>query len=134
MKIREIIQEQKSPKLTGSTKKLPARVTNPLPSVFIQKQLRNTDPYMQYRYGLAVAAARALKNGDIQNSEFEQESEWAENLTQVGFVLEDDETLALARKLMGVTPSKIANSKSFETPNTNTTSPVAKKKPNKYGV
>lgn len=134
MKIREIIQERKDPKLTGSTKNLPARVTDPLPSVFIQKQLRNTDPYMQYRYGLAVASARALQNGDLQGTNFEQESEWAENLTQVGFVPEDDETVALASKLMGVTPKRIAAQKSIETASTNTVSPVAKKKTNKYGV
>jgi hypothetical protein len=59
MKIRDIIQEKKDPKLTGSATVLPTNVTNPLPSGFIQKQLRNTDPYMQYRYGLAVASARA---------------------------------------------------------------------------
>jgi hypothetical protein len=35
---------------------------------------------------------------------------------------------------MGVDPTKITNSKSIETPDTNTASPVAKKKTNKYGV
>jgi len=134
MKIRDIIQEKKDPKLTGSAKVLPANVTNPLPSGFIQKQLRNTDPYMQYRYGLAVASARALQNGDLKSTDFEQESEWAENLTQIGFVPEDDETVRLASELMGVNPTKITNSKSIETPDTNTVSPVAKKKTNKYGV
>jgi hypothetical protein len=134
MKIRDIIQEKKDPKLTGSATVLPTNVTNPLPSGFIQKQLRNTDPYMQYRYGLAVASARALQNGDLKSTDFEQESAWAENLTQIGFVPEDDETVRLASELMGVDPTKITNSKSIETPDTNTASPVAKKKTNKYGV
>jgi hypothetical protein len=89
---------------------------------------------MQYRYGLAVASARALQNGDLKSTDFEQESAWAENLTQIGFVPEDDETVRLASELMGVDPTKITNSKSIETPDTNTASPVAKKKTNKYGV
>lgn len=134
MRVREIIQEQVQPKFTGTSKKLPSRVTDPLPGAYVQKNLRNTDPYLQYRYGLAVASARAIKNGDLSPDDFEQESEWAENLTQIGFVPEDEETVALASKMMGITPSKITKAKSKETNKVNTTSPVAAKKKNKYGV
>lgn len=134
MIVREIIQEQVEPKFTGTSKPLPSRVTDPLPGAYVQKNLRNTDPYLQYRYGLAVAAARAIKNGELSPEAFQQETEWAENLTQIGFVPEDEETVALASKMMGITPRKITKTKSSETDAVNKTSPVAKKKKNKYGV
>jgi len=133
MKIKELL-EGLQPKLTGSTKNLPARVTGPLPGTFIHKQLRNTDPYMQYRYGTAIATALAIQKGELDSSTYEQESEFAENLTQVAYSKEEEEIIALASKLMGVTPKQIAGSKSIEPEVINKISPVAKKKPNKYGV
>jgi hypothetical protein len=47
---------------------------------------------------------------------------------------EDEETIMLASKLMGVTPSAITDKKSREPKTTHSTSPVAKPKRNKYGV
>jgi hypothetical protein len=78
-----------------------------------------------------VAAARAHKAGDV---EFEQESAWAENLAQVMYAAEDEETIMLASKLMGVTPTRITDNASREGTGANTTSPVAKPKKNRYGV
>jgi hypothetical protein len=135
MKIRDIINEVKLlPKLTGKSKRLPPRITDPMPATFIQKQLRNTDPYMQYRYGIAVAAARAIADGHLTDDDFEQESEYAENLTQVAYSKEEEEIVDLASKLMGVTPIQITSSKSTETSDVNKSSPVSKPKRNKYGV
>lgn len=131
MKINEIVSESYAPKLHGKVKKLRKGVDNSLPGVFVQRQLRNTDAYMQYRYGLAVAAARAVENGDV---EFADETAFAENLTQVMYAAADEETIKMASKLFGVTPTQIANTKSQENPNVNKSSPVAKKKKNKYGV
>jgi len=93
-----------------------------LPGVWAQRQLRNTDPYMQYRYGLAMAAARADQSGHV---EFEQESGWAENLIIVGYSPEDEEIIKLADKLMGVKGTRVADSASRESPGANTVSPVA---------
>lgn len=136
MKVHELLNEEAvpDPKLGGTSTPLPARVTGPLPGTFVQKELRNTDPYMQYRYGMAVAAAMALKNGDLDATQYEQESEFAENLTQVAFTQEEEEIIRLASKLMGVTPKKISDSESTESKAVNTVSPVAAKKKNKYGV
>ena len=135
MKIRDIINEQqREPKLTGKSKKLPPRITDPMPATFIQKQLRNTDPYMQYRYGIAVAAAKAMADGHLTNDDFEQESEYAENLTQVAYTKEEEEIVTLASRLMGVIPMQITSSKSTETADVNNSSPVSKPKRNKYGV
>lgn len=130
MRIKELILEFNA-KTNGRPSAVAAAKDAALPGVFVQRQLRNTDPYMQYRYGLAVAAARAHKAGDV---EFEQESAWAENLAQVMYAPEDEETILLASKLMGVTPTRITDNASREGQGANTASPVAKPKKNRYGV
>lgn len=128
MRAKEFIYEAKS---KGRAEPVSVRKSDPLPGVFVQKELRNTDPYMQYRYGLAVAAARAHKEHGVN---FDQETAWAENLTQVMFTPEDEETIKMASKLMGVKPTRITDNKSHEPKSTGTQSPVAKPKKNKYGV
>lgn len=130
MRAKEFIVEYQA-KASGTAKPIADRKADPLPGVFVQHQLRNTDPYMQYRYGMAVAAARANKNGDVN---FSQESAWAENLTQVMYAPEDEETIKLASKLMGVKPTRITDNASHEPKQTNAVSPVAKNKKNKHGV
>lgn len=128
MRAKEFIQEAKS---QGKAEAVSQRYDATLPGVFVQKDLRNTDPYMQYRYAMAVASARAHKQGLV---DFDQESAWAENMTQVMYAPEDEETIKLASKLMGVRPTKITDNASREPKSTNTTSPVARPKKNKYGV
>lgn len=128
MRAKEFINEAKS---KGKAEEISDRKAGPLPGVFVQKQLRNTDPYMQYRYGMAVAAARSHKEHGV---DFDQESAWAENLTQVMYAPEDEETIKLASKMMGVTPSRITDNKSREPKSTETVSPVAQPKRNRYGV
>ena len=130
MRAKEFITEYKA-KASGSNRRVSDEVDAALPGVFVQHQLRNTDPYMQYRLGVAVAVARADKAGHV---EFEQESPWAENLTQVMYAPEDEETIMLASKLMGVKPTRITDNASRETNAVETTSPVANVKRNKYGV
>lgn len=127
MRAKEFIAEVK---LHGTFGKVDAQVSNSLPGAFVQRELRNTDPYMQYRYGMAIAAARANKEHDVK---FDQESAWAENLALVTFAPEDEETIRLADKLMGVKASRIASNKSTET-DVSTVSPVAKPKRNQYGI
>ena len=131
MRAKEFINENWSGRSHGKPKKVRDRDADTLPGVYVQRQLRNTDTYMQYRMGLALAAARADAAGDI---EFSQESEWAENFITAMYAEEDKETIMLASKLMGVTPTEITNSKSQEPKTTQTTSPVANVKRNKYGV
>lgn len=131
MRIRDILLEKVNTKSHGRSEKVLGNAADPLPGVYVQRQLRNTDPYMQYRYSMAVAAARASEQGHV---EFDQESAWAENLTQVMFVPEDEETIKLASKLMGVTASRIADNSSHEPKTTNRISPVAARKKNRYGI
>lgn len=129
MRAKEFLPE--GAKAHGKFTSLNADVDAALPGVWVQRQLRNTDPYMQYRYGIAIAAARADAAGHV---EFEQESPWAENLTIVGYTPEDAEVVKLADKLMGVTATRIADDSSKEPKDTNNSSPVAQPKRNKYGV
>lgn len=128
MRAYEFINEAKT---HGRAEHMGDRKSGPLPGVYVQKDLRNTDPYMQYRYGVAVATARANRDYGV---EFSQETDWAENLTQVMYAPEDEETIKLASKLMGVKPTKVADNESREPSSTTATSPVAKPKPNRYGV
>jgi hypothetical protein len=118
-------------KAHGSFIGIGADVDAALPGVWVQRQLRNTDPYMQYRYGLALAAARAEATGDVS---FEQESGWAENLTIIGYTPEDAELIKMADKLMGVKATQVADHKSREAKGTMSQSPVANVKRNKYGI
>jgi hypothetical protein len=131
MRAKEFINEAWAGKSHGKPKKVRDRASDALPGVFVQRQLRNTDTYMQYRMGLALAAARADAAGHVK---FEQESSWAENFINVMWTPEDEETVMLASKLMGVTPSMITDKKSREPDSTNTQSPVAQPKRNRYGV
>jgi len=119
MRSREFIPETK---LHGTYGKVDPNVGNPLPGAFVQRDLRNTDPYMQYRYGLALASGRAKAAGDV---DFEQESMWAENLGIVAYSAQDEETIKLADKMMGVTGTRIADRHSKEAPGANTVSPVS---------
>jgi hypothetical protein len=129
MRAKEFLPE--GAKAHGTFIGIGAEVDAALPGVWVQRQLRNTDPYMQYRYGLAIAAARADAAGHVK---FEQESGWAENLTIVGFTPEDEEVVKLADKLMGVQGTRVADNASREASGTMRHSPVANIKRNKYGV
>jgi len=131
MRAKEFINEAWGGKSHGTPKKVRDRAADPLPGVYVQRQLRNTDAYMQYRMGLALAAARADQAGEIK---FSQESSWAENFINVMWAPEDEETIMLASKLMGVTPTPITDKQSREPENTESTSPVAQPKRNRYGV
>jgi hypothetical protein len=127
MRAKEFLPETKLHGTFGTVEK---NVSDSLPGAFVQRDLRNTDPYMQYRYGLALAGARAKAEHDI---DFEQESAWAENFAIVTYTPEDEETIRLADAMMGVSASRIASQTSTET-DVDTKSPVPARKTNKYGV
>jgi hypothetical protein len=130
MRAKEFITEA-SQKTRGKASKVRDRADAALPGIFVQRQLRNTDTYLQMRYGMALAAARAEKEGHVK---FSQETAWAENFINGMFVPEDEETIMLASKLMGVTPTRITDNKSREPDSTHRVSPVAQSKRNRYGV
>ena len=127
MRAKEFLPETK---LHGTFDTVDPNVSDSLPGAFVQRELRNTDPYMQYRYGLALAGARAKAEHDI---DFEQESAWAENFAIVTYAKEDEETIRLADAMMGVTATRIASKTSTET-DVNAVSPVPTRRKNRYGV
>ena len=131
MRAKEFINESWSGKHHGKPAKVRDRASDALPGVYVQRQLRNTDAYMQYRMSLALAAARADQAGHVK---FNQESSWAENFINVMWTEEDEETILLASKLMGVKPTKITDNASREPDSTGDVSPVARSKKNRYGV
>ena len=92
-----------------------------LPNAFIEPNVRNTDTYMQGRYGQALAAAAAQQQ---EGEEYEQESTWAENFGMVAYSKEEIEIIKAADKLMGVKSIRLSD-KSSEKADVGKTSPVA---------
>ena len=121
MKVREIVSEAYRGftgrlKDFGSTR---GEIDPALPNAHIEPEVRNTDTYMQGRYGQALAAAAAMQGDD-----FEQESTWAENFGMVAYSDEEIEIIKQADKLMGV-KSIALTKKSQERKDIGNKSPVA---------
>lgn len=124
MKIKDIINEGVYHGYVGHLKDFGAvkrgSVDEAIPSAIIEPQVRNTDTYMQMRYGLALAAAAAQKDPD-----WEQESVWAENVALIGYTQAEIDQIKAADKLMGVKGVQISHKGSQERTDVNLTSPVA---------
>lgn len=121
MKIFDLIAEGYSG-FTGHLKdygKVKRSIDQSIPNARIEPEVRNTDTYMQLRYGIALAAAAAA-----QDSEFEQESAWAENIGMVAYSDEEIKIIQAADKLMGVKSIALSN-KSKERDDIGSNSPVA---------
>lgn len=99
--------------------KVKRTIDQSIPNARIEPQLRNTDTYMQGRYGIAMAAAAAN-----QGESFEQESAWAENLGMLAYSDEEIKIIQAADKLMGV-KSVALSKKSKERDDIGASSPVA---------
>ena len=105
-----------------------------LPATYVIPKLQNQDAYLQYRFGLAIAKAKANKES---GQDFQPTSPWGENQVIVSYSNSIDEYIDDALKDIGLSPSDkklISTPKSEETKTVNTNSPVAKPKRNKYGV
>jgi hypothetical protein len=122
MKIKDIVSESYTGyvghlKDFGSVK---GAVDQSIPNAMIQPEIRNTDTYMQMRYGIALAAAAAM-----QDKEFEQESPWAENTSMVAYTEKELKQIKDADKLMGVKSIALTKPGSQEKPDVSKASPVA---------
>lgn len=131
MKVYEILSEARKVKDYGHPAAMDPDVEHTIPGTFIVPELRNTDPYLQYRMGVALAVAQATKSREVK---FDQETIWAENLVMTAYDEREQETIKTAAKLMGVEVEQVSSTKSQEIDGVNKTSPVAKPKRNKYGV
>lgn len=116
MKIREIIEEGK----------IRADSYYALPNTRIHPTLDNSNPYHSYRFGVALAGS--------PDTEFDKDGPVGQKMTTISYTTADDEIVRKAEKEIGAKGKDITSKKSLEYPETNTTSPIAKKKKNKYGV
>ncbi len=131
MKVYEILSEARRIKDYGHPAALDPDVERTIPGTFIVPELRNTDPYLQYRMGVALAVAQATKQREVK---FDQETIWAENLITTAYDEKEQETIKIAAKLMGVDAQQISSTKSQEIEGINKKSAVPAPKRNKYGV
>jgi hypothetical protein len=124
MKILELLTE-------GRTGSLQDDVADALPATYVFPDLQNTDPYHQYRFGMAIAAAKRLDDPDEydvlgkQKDSFAPDSAWGENLVVVTYAQDDDtRILDLASKLMGVKKQRISTPSSQESSDVDHQSPI----------
>ena len=110
-------------------------VARALPMTFAIPELRTNDPYKQYRFGIAIAKAKASGEDSVQD--FGAESVWGNNMVVVGYSNTVDQYIDKALEEIGLSASDkklISTPRSEETNTVNKSSPVAKPKRNKYGV
>ena len=84
------------------------------------------DAYKAYRFGVALAGAPEVPT--------DENSPFAGNYTVKGYTDEEQDMIKYAAKQMGVGIITKAGKGSLESKGTNTASPVAKIKKNKYGI
>jgi hypothetical protein len=119
MRAKEFISEAR----TGS---LQDDVAKALPATFAIPALVNQDPYLQYRFGVAIAGAKGAKQRAEDNvPPFSKESPWGENEIVVSFDPNVEEWLDDALKMMGIKGKKrLSTMKSEETDDVGKQSPV----------
>ena len=124
MRAREFIVEV----AMGRTGSLQQDIALALPGAWKIPALKNQDPYLQYRFGVAIAGA----NGAEQRSKdgvpkFEEDNIFGENEFVVSYDPHTIDYIRDALKAMGLSPSdaiQVANLKSEEMPDVDKVSPV----------
>jgi hypothetical protein len=119
MRASDLTEGRGNSKSTTAARALPATYTIP--------KLPNQDPYRQYRFGVAIAAAKGrsvrAQEGD---PEFDPESSWGENEIIVSYGADASDWIDDALKMVGLTP---ADKKLVSTKNSQEASDVAKNSP-----
>ena len=125
MRAKEFITEENVGSLTKGVK-------HALAGVQAFPDLKNQDAYLQYRFGIALAAAMASKEG----VPFNPESAFGENMIMAAYSSADQEIIDLASKLDPHARSKkiLSTMKSEEAKDIDKTSPMLPRKKNKHGV
>ena len=103
---------------------LQSSVAHALPGMWALPGLTNQDAYLQYRMGLALAKARAVKAGDIRGGV--EPSAFGENMLVSTPTPEEEQTLQDALKLLGHHTAKrrISTQRSEENSEVNKVSPM----------
>lgn len=118
MRAREFIGEQRSDSLMKD-------VSHTLPPTYAIPQLKNQDPYLQYRFGVAIAAAKARKVDSDNVEKYSKETPWGENQVVVSYGDDVGQEIDAALQTMGMPGKRRVSSKtSAELPDTDKQSPV----------
>lgn len=98
-----------------------------LVKTYVIPELPNQDAYLQYRFNVAMAAARGIEQRRSEGApEFDPESVWGENMIVVSTDPDADKQIDTALKMMGITGGKraISKQKSRESSYVQTKSPL----------
>lgn len=118
MRAKEFIRE-------GRTGTLQPDVAAALPATYALPELPNQDPYLQYRFGVAIAGAKGAKKRQEDNvTPYAKESAWGENQIVVSFDPNIEEYIDDALKQMGLHGKRL-----ISTINSEETSDVQNKSP-----
>ena len=125
MRAREFIRED----IDGRTGSITYDVGRALPGAYKIPALKNQDPYLQYRFGVAIAGAKGAKQrAEDGVPPFDgKESEFGENEIVVSYDPHVIDYIHDALRAMGLPPSdakQIGTLKSEEMPEVVKTSPV----------
>ena len=101
-------------------------VAKALPATYAIPELKNQDPYLQYRFGVAMAGAKGKKQREKDGvSSMSRESAFGENEIVVSYGHDAGEYIDDALKTMGMRGKKmISTPTSIETPDVNKASPM----------
>ena len=124
MRAREFISED-----SGRTGSITYDVGRALPGAFKIPALKNQDPYLQYRFGVAIAGAKGAAQRKLDGvPPFDgKESEFGENEIVVSYDPHVVDYIHDALRAMGMPPSdavQIGTMKSEEMPDVDKVSPV----------
>ena len=118
MRAREFIVEYR----TGS---IQDDVAKALPATYAIPELQNQDPYLQYRFGVAIAGAKgAKKRSEDDIPPYTRESGWGENEIVVSYGTDVGEYIDDALKAMG-----LSGKRRLSTPASEETNDVGKQSP-----
>ena len=121
MRAKEFVREGKTGTITRD-------VGLALPGAFKIPALKNQDPYLQYRFGVAIAGAKgAAQRAQDDVPDFQPESVFGENEIVVSYDPHVDTYIKDALTAMGLPPSdakRIGTQASEEAPDVDKTSPV----------
>lgn len=110
----------------GRTGSLAPDVAAALPATYAIPELKNQDPYLQYRFGVALAGAKGAKRRKEDGVEnYTKESPWGENEIIVSFDPHIEEYIDDALNQMGLKGKRlISTRKSEETADVGIKSPL----------
>ena len=110
----------------GRTGSLQPDVADALPATYAIPELKNQDPYLQYRFGVAIAGAKgAQKRAEDGVPPFVEQSAWGENEIVVSYGMDLDGIIDDALRQMGMSGKKrLSTVKSEETSDVGKISPI----------